>query len=82
MTYGYSHLWTWEFRSSPVRTVQTVKIMLKLWPLLPMPPDVKTAQIALSVHVSSLIFQRSFSQQEYMPIWKHYSDLFLRQNST
>jgi hypothetical protein len=80
------HLWTWEFTSSPVRTVRVhhlnvlVDILiasLKLvWPLLPMPPVVKTTQIALSVRVSSLIFQRSFSRQEYMPIWKHYVIFF------
>jgi hypothetical protein len=32
-----------------------------------LPPGIETAQIAPSVRVSSLIFQRSFSQQEYIP---------------
>jgi hypothetical protein len=62
------HLWTWEFRSSPVR-VHHLNFLVDIYSLLrtKLPPGVETAQIAPSVRVSSLIFQRSFSRQEYIP---------------
>jgi hypothetical protein len=67
------HLWTWEFRSSPIR-VHHLNFLVDIYSLLwtnygfyILPPGIETTQIVPSVRVSSLIFQRSFSRQEYIP---------------